>query len=322
MPSVYVTRRLPEEVLTRLATAVRLSFYPNEDVPVPKSELLARVQGVDGILSLLTDKIDAEVMDAAGPQLKVIANLAVGYDNIDIGEAERRGIYVTNTPDVLTETTADLTFALLMAAARRLSDAERSLRQGKWRAWSLMAYTGVDVFGKCLGIVGMGRIGEAVARRAQGFGMRILYTNRHRRPHAEEAYGATYCSFEELLAQADFVVALAPLTPETRGMFNRDAFRRMKPNAVFVNTARGPIVDEAALVEALTNRQIFAAGLDVFQEEPLSLDHPLMQLDNVVLLPHIGSASIDTRLAMAHLAVDNLLAVLNGQPPKTPVRAP
>ncbi|WP_067931881.1 2-hydroxyacid dehydrogenase [Alicyclobacillus kakegawensis] len=322
MPTVYVTRRLPDEVMKRLQSSVHVSFYPNDAEPVPRARLLADVAGADGIISMLTDRVDAEVMDAAGPQLRVIANLAVGYDNIDVAEAERRGVVVTNTPDVLTETTADLTFALMMAAARQLPSAERSLRAGQWRAWSLLSYTGVDVYGKCLGIVGMGRIGEALARRAAGFGMHILYFNRHRRPQAEQASGAAFCPFDELLATADFVVALAPLTAETRGMFDRRAFGLMKRTAVFVNTARGPIVDEEALVEALRRRQIFAAGLDVYAEEPLPPEHPLLELDNVVLLPHIGSASVETRLAMAHLAVDNILAVLGGHAPPTPVVTP
>jgi glyoxylate reductase len=313
--SVYLTRRLPNDVMARLNDAVHLSFYPNEDAPVPRTRLLREVKGVDGILSMLTDPIDAEVMDAAGPQLRVIANLAVGYDNIDVAEARRRGIRVTNTPDVLTETTADLTFALLMAATRRLPQAERSLRAGNWHAWSLMAYTGRDVYGRCLGIVGMGRIGSAVAKRALGFGMRVIYHNRTRRPDVERQYGVAYREFRPLLQEADFVVVLAPLTEETRHLFGDEEFACMKPTAVFVNTARGPIVDEAALVRALRDGRIYAAGLDVYEQEPLPSDHPLLELDNVVLLPHIGSATIDTRLGMAHLAVDNLLAVLRGEEP-------
>ncbi|GGI98623.1 D-glycerate dehydrogenase [Alicyclobacillus cellulosilyticus] len=316
---VYVTRKLPEAALSILRTAADVTVYPEEDEPVPRARLLADVAGTDAIVSLLTDRMDAEVMDAAGPNLKVIANVAVGYDNIDVAAAAARGITVTNTPGVLTETTADLAFALLLAAARRLTEAERYLRAGRWRTWSPMLLTGQDVYGATLGIVGMGRIGEAVAKRASGFDMRILYTSRSRHPEAETRYGCVYRPLDALLAEADFVVVLTPLTPETRGLIGRRELALMKQSAVLVNVARGPVVDETALVEALASRRIFAAGLDVYHQEPLPMDHPLLQLDNAVLLPHIGSASIRTRTRMAEMAAADVVAVLRGEEPAHPV---
>lgn len=314
-PRIYVTRRLQDVVMDELMQQADITFHPEADRPVPREDLLRGVQGVDGILSMLTERIDREVFDAAGPQLKVVANMAVGYDNIDVEEARRRGVKVTNTPDVLTETTADLTFALLMAAARRLTEAERFLREGRWQTWSPTLLAGQDVYGATLGIVGMGRIGQAVARRAQGFAMRVLYHNRSRSVQTEQALGCEYKPLDELLREADFVVVLTPLTPETRGLIGRRELSLMKPSAVLVNAARGPVVDEAALVEALQNRTIWSAGLDVYEREPIAPDHPLLALDNVVLLPHIGSASIRTRLEMARMAARSAVAGALGEEP-------
>lgn len=314
-PKVLVTRQLPESVLARLRSVADVDVFEEAATPIPRGELLRRVQATDGLLCLLTDAIDEAVIAAAGPSLKVIANMAVGYDNIDVRAAARQGIWVTHTPGVLTETTADLTFALLLATARRVVEAERYLREGRWSTWAPMLLAGVDVYGSSLGVIGMGRIGEAVVRRARGFGMSVVYHNRSRRPDVEATLGCQYTSLPELLQTSDFVVVLTPLTEATRGLIGREELGLMKPTAVLVNTARGPVVDEAALVEALRSRQIWAAGLDVYAEEPLPMDHPLRELDNVVLLPHIGSASIQTRTKMAMMAAENALAGLSGTRP-------
>jgi glyoxylate reductase len=286
--------------------------------PPERGELLDAVRGVSGILSTATEKMDGELMDAAGEDLKVIANMAVGYDNVDVEASAERGIVVTNTPGVLDETTADVAFMLLLAAARRLGEGERLLRAGRWEWWGPKQLMGRDVWGKRLGIVGFGRIGQAVARRAKGFGMEVLYHNRSRKEEAEQELGARYVEFDELLETVDFVSVHTPLTDETHHLIGPKELGRMKPTAVLVNTSRGPVVDEAALADALAAGRIFAAGLDVYEEEPKV--HPkLLELENVVLAPHIGSASIETRDRMAALAAENLAAVLRGEDPKTPV---
>jgi glyoxylate reductase len=262
--------------------------------------------------------MDGEVMDAA-EDLRVIANMAVGYDNVDVQAAGKRGVVVTNTPGVLDETTADVAFMLLLAAARRLGEGERLVRAGRWEWWGPKLLMGRDVWGKRLGIVGLGRIGQAVARRARGFGMEVLYHNRSRQEEAERELGARYTDLDDLLRTADFVSIHTPLTPETTHLIGADELDDMKPEAVLVNTSRGPVVDEAALAEALAARRIFAAGLDVYENEPEV--HPkLLELENVVLAPHIGSASVETRDKMAALAAENLAAVLRGESPKTPVQ--
>jgi glyoxylate reductase len=247
--------------------------------------------------------------------LRVVSNLAVGYDNIDVAACTRRGVLVTNTPGVLTETTADFAFALLLAAARRVVEGERAVREGRWRTWHPSFLLGHDVYGATLGIVGLGAIGQAVARRARGFDMRVLYHSRTRRPELEAELGATYTSFEQLLAESDFVSVHVALTAETRDMFNDDAFARMKATSVFVNTARGAVVDETALQRALESRRIAAAAIDVAQVEPLPKHDMLLRLPNLIVTPHIASASVATRTRMADLAVENLLAGLAGQRP-------
>jgi glyoxylate reductase len=275
---------------------------------------------MDGVISTATEKIDGEVLDAAGDDLKVVANMAVGYDNIDVRAARERGVVVTNTPGVLDETTADVAFMLMLAAARRLGEGERLLRAGKWEWWGPKQLRGLDVWGKKLGILGLGRIGQAVARRAKGFGMEILYHNRSRNGSAEKELGARYLELRELLIESDFISIHTPLTDETRHLIGAEELESMKPGAVLVNSSRGPVVDEGALVDALENGRIFAAGLDVYEEEPKV--HPkLLELENVVLAPHIGSASIETRDKMATLAAENLRAVLRGEQPMTPVEA-
>lgn len=318
-PRVYVTRRLPDEVLNKLDLYTTLQYFPEFSRAVSREELLRSVEGVEGIMSMITEKMDAAVFEAAGPQLRVVANMAVGYDNVDLQAAAKSGIMVTNTPEVLNETTADLTFALLLATARRLVESERYLRDGKWTTWSPMLLTGQDVYKSTLGIIGMGRIGEAVVKRARGFDMRVIYHNRSRRPEAERQYGCTYHSMDEVLSASDFVLVMTPLTKETRGLIGERELSLMKPTAILINTSRGPVIDEQALYQALAKQQIWAAGLDVFAQEPIAPDHPLLTLENVVLLPHIGSASIQTRMKMAHLAADNLIAAVNGGTPPTRV---
>lgn len=306
---------LPEDILETIANECEMKVWPEEDIPVPRGVLEKEMQDVDGVLTLLTENIDAELLENA-PNLKIISNMAVGYNNIDVEEATKKGVLVTNTPGILTETTADLTFALLMMTARRLEEASQFLRQGKWKTWSPMLLTGQDIYGATIGIIGMGRIGEAVAKRAKGFDMKILYYNRSRKPEVEEKYAAQFCELEDLLAESDYVCILTPYTPETHNLIGKRELALMKKTGILINTARGGIVDEKALFEALVNQEIYAAGLDVFEEEPIPLDHPLLQLPNCVTLPHIGSATIKTRRGMAQLATENLLQGLKGgQPP-------
>lgn len=317
-PRAYVTRKIPSEALDIVAASCDYRIWDSESEPVPRDALEAEISDADGVLTLLTERVDKRLLDAA-PRLKVVANMAVGYDNIDVAECTRRGIVVTNTPGVLTETTADLAFALILAAARRVTEAERYLRQGQWKTWSPMLLTGVDVHGATLGIVGLGRIGEAVARRARGFSMRVLYANRSARPDVEAALGIERRGLDELLKSSDFVSIHVPLNDSTRHLIGERELNLMKPTAVLVNTSRGPVVNERDLYRALKDRRIFAAGLDVFDTEPIRSDNPLLELDNVVLLPHIGSASIATRTQMAVMAARNLTQVLAGQTPQNPV---
>jgi glyoxylate reductase len=280
-----------------------------EDLPPSHEELLKRVQGVDGILSLLTDKIDGEVMDAAGKQLKVISNHAVGFDNIDLPAATDRKIPVGNTPDVLTDATADFAFTLMMAAGRRLIEADRYVRDGKWKTWGPMLLLGTEMKGTTLGLIGFGRIGKAMARRAVGFDMRVIYYDP---ADKSTEFHATSVDFETLLEESDFISLHTPLTPDTRHLINAQALSQMKPNAVLINTSRGPVVDMAALYEALKEHRIFAAGLDVTEPEPLPMNSPLLTLDNLVVAPHIASAGKVTRDKMSWMAAQNLISGLKG----------
>ena len=309
-----MTRAIAEEALAKLRGAVRVDTWPDPETPPSHEVIVEKVQHVEGLLCLLTDRVDREVIEA-GERLRVISNCAVGYDNIDVAAATAHGILVCNTPGVLTDTTADLAWALLMAAARRLPEAERYLRAGRWKSWSPQLMLGHDIYGATLGVVGFGRIGQAVARRAKGFEMRILYTDVSRRPEAEEALGAEFADLPTLLRRSDFVSLHTPLSEETRHLIGAEELALMKPTAVLVNTARGPVVDEQALAQALREGRIFAAALDVFESEPLPADSPLLGLENAVLLPHMGSATVATRGRMAGMAVDNLLAALRGQRP-------
>lgn len=317
-PTIYITRKIHDKYLASLKEQFIVKMWEQEDIPVPREVLKQEISHADGLLCLLTDQIDDDLL-AGAPQLKIIANMAVGYDNIDIEAAKRRQIIVTNTPDVLTETTADLTFALLMATARRLIEAYDYIKEDHWQHWSPFLLAGTDIHHKTLGIVGMGRIGEAVAQRAMGFNMKILYHNRSRKLEVEQKLGATYVTFEQLLKEADFVVCLVPLTEETKYLFDAKAFRLMKSSAIFVNASRGQTVNEADLIEALRTKQIAGAGLDVFAEEPIRSDHPLMHIKEVVCLPHIGSASMETRQRMIELCIDNLVGYFQGTGVKTPV---
>lgn len=312
---VYITRKVPEEALKALTEIAEVSMWPHEEIPVPRQKLLEEASRADALFTMLSDKIDVELLNQAR-NLKVVANLAVGYDNIEIEAATKKGVAICNTPDVLSDTTADLTFALLLATARRIVESAFYLKEGKWENWGPLLLAGADVHHKTIGIIGMGRIGQAVAKRATGFEMEILYHNRSRNEKAEQEIGATYCSFEDILKKSDFIVCLAPLTAETRGIFNKEAFKQMKNNAIFVNASRGDLVDEEALYHALINQQIKGAGLDVFCNEPISADHPLLTLPNVVATPHIGSASVETRLAMVKLASRNIVNVLQNIRPE------
>jgi glyoxylate reductase len=308
-PKVLLTRRIPSSALATLETACDVDR--NDGDQLSPSDLKARVAGKEGIICLFTDAITADVMDAA-PRLKVIATVAVGYNNIDVPAATARGIIVTNTPDVLTEATADLTFALILDITRRVSEGDRLIRRGAWKGWSFDFMLGTGLSGKTLGIIGFGRIGQAVAARAVPFGLRVIHSGGQTRPGSEAS------PVDRLLATADIVSLHCPLTPQTRHLINQAALARMKRSAYLINTSRGPVVDEAALAWALKNRIISGAALDVYEDEPRV--HPdLMTLENVVLVPHLGSATTETRTAMADLAVRNAVAVLTGRPPLTPV---
>ncbi|AWI38062.1 D-isomer specific 2-hydroxyacid dehydrogenase [Bacillus safensis FO-36b] len=318
-PYVYITRKLDEASLTPLKEVAHVEMWPSEDEPCPREELETQAAKADALLTMLSDQIDEPLLSKA-PNIKVVANLAVGYDNIDLEAAKKHGITVCHTPDVLTESTADLAFALLMASARRIVEASDWIKNGNWTGWGPLLLAGADVHHKTLGIVGMGSIGTALAKRAKGFNMNVLYHNRSRKPEAEAQLGVTYAAFEELLKQSDFIVCLTPLTPETKDMFNEKAFDLMKNSAYFINVSRGQTVDEDALYEAVTTGKIAGAGLDVFRQEPVSPSHPLTTLRNVTVLPHIGSASVETRKTMMRLCAENIALVLQDEPAKTPVR--
>lgn len=315
-PTVFITRKLPDKSIAVLKDQFEVRMWEEEEIPVPKEVLFAEVENAEALFTVVSDPVNEELL-SAGQNLKVVANMAVGYDNIDVEAATKKGILVCNTPDVLTETTADLTFGLLLATARRVVESAEFIKQGKWQSWSPFLLAGHDVHHKTIGIYGMGKIGEAVAQRAKGFGMEILYHNRTRKPEAEKVLGAKYCSFEELLELSDFVVAMAPLTNETKHMFNAEVFSKMKSSAIFINSSRGAVVDEEALYQALIHNVIAGAGLDVFEKEPIAQDHPLLSLINVTALPHIGSATIETRMSMIQICVDNIQRILTGKTPRT-----
>jgi len=312
-PLVLVTRNLPSKVISKLEEHCDVDLYVG-DKAISRDELLARVAGKHAIICLLTEPIDAAVLDAAGPQLKVVANVAVGYNNIDVDACRARGVVATNTPDVLTNACADFTWGLILAVTRRLSEGERVVRAGKWGGWALDYMLGMELRGKQLGLVGVGRIGCAVADKAPAFGMTVAYTDQRDAGIA----GAQQMPLDRLLATSDVVSVHVPMTPETRHLIDQKALTKMKRSAYLINTSRGPVVDEGALAWALKERLIAGAALDVYEKEPEI--HPgLMALENVLLIPHLASATIETRTAMADLAVSNVIAVLNGQPPLTPI---
>jgi glyoxylate reductase len=315
-PKVLVTRPIMAGPTARLQERCDVTIDEN-DFGIPRDELLKKVAGYEGLVTMLTEKVDAELLAATGEQLKIVANHAVGFDNVNLADCTAAGVMASNTPDVLTETTADTAFALLMAAARRVGEGERLLRARTPWIWGPLMMLGQDIHHKTMGIVGFGRIGQAVARRARGFGMAVVYADAVQLPPEVEAEtGARRLDLEDLLEQADFISIHTNLTPETRHLFGSDQFKRMKDTAVLVNTSRGPVVDEAALADALESGEIFAAGLDVFEREP-EVHDKLLGLENVVVIPHLGSATVDTRDAMGHLVVDNVFAAIDGRRPPT-----
>lgn len=314
-PKVYVTRELPERGLNMIKKYFDAEVWPDY-APPPKKVIIDKVKNVDALVPLLSDKIDAEVFNAAS-KLKIVSQLAVGFDNIDLAEATKRGIYVTNTPEVLTDTTADFAWALLMAVARRVAEADRYVRGGQWKvAWHPAMLSGRDVHGATIGVVGAGRIGYAVAKRAKGFDMKILfYDVDPARTEIEKNLGGKKVDLDTLLRESDFVTLHPPLMKETHHLINAEKLKLMKKTAYLINNSRGPVVDEKALYDALKKGQIAGAGLDVFEQEPASLDNPLLKLDNVVVAPHISSASLETRSKMSEMVADNLIAFFQGKKP-------
>jgi glyoxylate reductase len=313
--NVYVTRMIPQQTIDDLRQFHDVEVNPH-DRALTRDELLKAVQGRDAVITLLTDTIDGEVLDAAGPQCKIFANYAVGFNNFDVSAATQRGVIMTNTPGVLDDATATHAWALLLATARRISESERYVRAGQWHGWAPMAFMGQDVDHKTLGIAGLGRIGSKFARKAAAFDMKVIYTNAVREPEFERQYGATFVDKATLLRESDFLSLHLPLLPDTHHYIGAAELASMKPTAILINAARGPLIDEQALVVALRNKVIWGAGLDVFEEEP-SIAAGLAELDNVVIVPHIASATIQTRLAMGRIAADNVISVLKGEPPHT-----
>lgn len=309
---LFITRKFPTHIVEPLQEYYEIEQWKEEEEVIPRDKLLAAVTNCEVLWVTIADQVDEELLSHA-PNLKLVTNLAVGFNNIDVKALRKRGIMATNTPGVLTNTTADLVFGLLLATARRIPESERYLREGKWKSWYPMQLVGKDVSGATIGIIGMGRIGQVVARRAKGFDMKILYNNRRRRHEAEEMYGFKYASLEELLKQSDFVVIMTPYNSDTVGLIGAEELALMKDDAVLINASRGGIIDEDALYHTLKNGKLWAAGLDVFEHEPIAMDHPLLTLPNVVALPHIGSASLETRMAMFMLNVKALTAYGQGK---------
>lgn len=316
-PKVFVSRIIPDEGLALVLDTCDAEVWQDE-LPPPREILLEKIRDKVGLLSLLTDKIDAELMDM-NPQLRVVSNYAVGFDNIDIPAATTRGLPIGNTPGVLTETTADFAFTLLMSAARRVVEGADYVRAGKWKTWGPKLLTGVDIHGATLGLIGFGRIGQAMAKRASGFDMHVVYYDQYRREDLEESMGVTYVDMDTLLRVSDFVSIHTDLNVTTRHMFNADAFRNMKSSAILINSARGPIIDPNALYDALSSGKIRAAAVDVTEPEPINMDSPLLTLPNYLVVPHIASATIATRGKMAEMAARNLIAGVNGERLPTPV---
>ncbi|MHC0553041.1 2-hydroxyacid dehydrogenase [Salinicoccus sp. CNSTN-B1] len=318
MKKIVITRRINPAMVDKLKKDFEVVVWDEDNTPMPRQKFLEETKDAHGVMTMLSDKVDEEMLGGA-QNLKVVANLAVGYDNIDLEAAKSHGVIITNTPDVLTETTAELAFTLMLTSARRVLEANRELMAGEWSGWSPYHMAGTDVFGKTVGIFGMGSIGAAFARRLSGFRTKIIYHNRSRSEAADEL-GAELVSFEELMAESDFILCAAPLTEETKHRFDKEAFDKMKRSAFFINIGRGAHVVEEDLAQAVRNGDIKGAALDVFENEPISDAHPFTDIPNMTLLPHIGSASVDTRNNMMNLCVNNIMEVLNGGKPITPVR--
>ncbi|WP_455280630.1 2-hydroxyacid dehydrogenase [[Eubacterium] cellulosolvens] len=316
-PKVYVTLKIPEEELNLLGSLCDFEINDKETSP-SKQEIIKRIEDKDGLLCSLMEKIDKEII-SNGANLKVISSISVGFNHIDVKEATKKGIYVTNTPGILTNATADFAWAMIMSSARRIAEADKYVRDKKWRIpWGLTMFLGSEIYGRTLGILGLGRIGTGVAERAKGFKMKLIYYDVIRAPkEKEENLGIEYVPLEKLLKESDFISVHVPLTPETQNLISHNEFKMMKPTAHLINTSRGPVVDEDALISALRNRTIAGAGLDVFEKEPIDLDNPLMEIDNVTIAPHIASATRESRHGMARMATENLLDVFKGlQPPQ------
>lgn len=313
-PKIFVTRKIPDAGLNRLVAECDAEVWP-EQLPPDRATLLEKIAGCDGVLSLLTEKVDAEFFDAAGPNLKVVSNYAVGFNNIDVAEATKRGIRVGNTPGVLTEATADMAFALLISASRHIVAAQDYIRAGEWKTWEPLGHIGADLVGRTVGVVGMGRIGHAFARRChRGWDMNVVYHDQYQNVKAEQELGAKQVDLDTLLAQSDFVSVHTDLNPTTAGMFNAATFAKMKSTAVFINSARGPLHNQKDLYEALKSGTIFAAGLDVTDPEPIHMDDPILTLPNLVVAPHIASGTVSSRNGMAEIATDNLILGMRGEP--------
>ncbi|OEK66834.1 D-glycerate dehydrogenase [Staphylococcus equorum] len=318
MNKIVVSRKIPKSFIEQLETLADVEVWNESYTPMPRDKFLASLKDATACLITLSEKIDEEVIEAA-PHLKVIANMAVGFDNIDVQLVQSKGIVVTNTPGVLTETTAELGFTLMLTVARRIVEAEQYVQKGEWQSWGPYLLAGKDLYNAKVGIYGMGDIGKAFARRLKGFNANIMYHNRSRHKDAEEALGALYVPFDTLLEHSDFIICTAPLTEDTRNKFDTAAFKKMKNDAIFINIGRGAVVDEQALVNALQDGEIAACGLDVLRQEPIEMTHPLLSMKNAVILPHIGSASVVTRNRMIQLCVDNIRLVLSHKNAKTPI---
>jgi glyoxylate reductase len=316
-PIVYITRRIPTEAVDVLRGVAEVRQWDNDD-PIPRDVLLRDAADAEALFPMITERIDDEMLDHA-PRLRIVGNMAVGYDNVDVAACTRRRVLVTNTPDVLTETSADLAFALIMSIGRGIVQGDRYVRRGEWKIWGPLLHLTPDIHSSTLGIVGLGRIGQAVARRARGFNMRVLYYSRTRRDDLERELGYEYATLDDLLAQSDYVSVHVALNDATRHMIGAHQLSKMKRSAMLINTGRGPLVDQKALYEALRDGEIAAAALDVTDPEPIHMDDPLLTLDNCIITPHVGSASFATRTRMATLAAENIAAVLTGKPPLTPV---
>ncbi|MGJ5709392.1 2-hydroxyacid dehydrogenase [Staphylococcus equorum] len=318
MNKIVVSRKIPKSFIEQLETLADVEVWNESYTPMPRDKFLASLKDATACLITLSEKIDEEVIEAA-PHLKVIANMAVGFDNIDVQLVQSKGIVVTNTPGVLTETTAELGFTLMLTVARRIVEAEQYVQRGEWQSWGPYLLAGKDLYNAKVGIYGMGDIGKAFARRLKGFNANIMYHNRSRHKDAEEALGALYVPFDTMLEHSDFIICTAPLTEDTRNKFDTAAFKKMKNDAIFINIGRGAVVDEQALVNALQDGEIGACGLDVLRQEPIDMTHPLLSMKNAVILPHIGSASVVTRNRMIQLCVDNIRLVLSHKQARTPI---